>query len=82
MLFEEYNRYKKIDMVKNVLFTSLMIVLFYAYWMAVLLLASVFLVNVWHVSLVQIAIYAAGLTGISSLVYIARLVKKRSKGVY
>ncbi len=44
-------------------------VFFYAYWLAMLLLASLFLLNVWHVTIVRIFIYAGILCAVSSAVY-------------
>lgn len=82
MLFEEYNQYTKKDIVMDVISTIVMILLFFFYWMAVLLLASIFLVNVWHVSLERIGMYAVGLAGVSSLIYVVRLVRKRRRGIH
>ena len=50
---------------------------FFAYWMAMLLLASLFLLNVWHVKLTTLIIYAVILTVISSAVYAAVLVHRK-----
>lgn len=44
-------------------------VLAYIYWVAMLLLASIFLINVWKVSLVQILGISGVLCAVSSLVY-------------
>lgn len=45
------------------------VILSYIYWVAMLLLASIFLLNVWKVTLVQILVWAGVLGGISALVY-------------
>lgn len=44
-------------------------VLGFAYWLAMLLIFSIFLLNVWEVSFAQILIYSAVLGVITSLVY-------------
>lgn len=41
----------------------------YFYWFFLLLLLSIFLVNIWHITIVQILIWAAVLCGITSVVY-------------
>ena len=52
-------------------------VFLFVYWMAMLLLASIFLLNVWKVTLVKLIIYACILGGISSLVYAGMLVHRK-----
>lgn len=79
---EEYDRYTGKDIVKDVLITILLTVLFFAYWAAMLLLASLILINVWRVSLEQILVYAGILTVVTSAGYIYSLVKKRRKGIH
>ena len=49
----------------------------FAYWMVMLLLASIFLLNVWKVSLTMLIVYACILGGISSLVYAGVLVHRK-----
>ena len=44
-------------------------VLAYIYWLVMLLLFSIMLLNVWKVSMVEILVYSAILCGISALVY-------------
>lgn len=82
MLFKEYDTYTKVDIVKDCLCTIAMTAAFYIYWLFVLMLASIILINVWKTSLVQLCIYAAILTAVSAAVYIFRLVRKRRRGVY
>lgn len=52
-------------------------VLAYVYWLAILLMLSMFLLNVWHVHISQILIYSGILCGISSLVYAYILVHRK-----
>ena len=52
-------------------------VFLFAYWMAMLLLLSLFLLNVWHVRLVTLILYAVLLTVVSSAVYAAVLVHRK-----
>lgn len=52
-------------------------VFFFAYWMAMLLLLSLFLLNVWHVKLTTLVIYAVILTVVSSAVYALVLVHRK-----
>ena len=49
----------------------------FAYWMAMLLLASLFLLNVWHVKFLQLVLYAVILTVVSSLIYAGVLVHRK-----
>lgn len=44
-------------------------VLAYAYWLFLLLIISIFALNVWHVTFVQILIYSAVLCAVTSVVY-------------
>jgi len=50
---------------KWLIFTALA----YVYWLAILLMLSMFLLNVWHVHISQILIYSGILCGVCSLVY-------------
>ena len=77
--FEEYDVYDKRDLVLDILLTLVVTVGFYLYWAFTLFLLSLILLNLWHVSWEQILIYSAVLTGVSMVVYIVRLVKKRTK---
>ena len=52
-------------------------VFLFVYWLSMLLLASLFLLNVWKVSFVQILIYAGILGGVSSLIYAGVLVHRK-----
>lgn len=44
-------------------------VLAYVYWLVMLLLFSIFLLNVWHVSFVQILIYSGIACAVCSVIY-------------
>ena len=52
-------------------------VFLYAYWFAMLLLASIFLLNVWKVSIEEIVIYSLILGTVSSAVYAGVLVHRK-----
>lgn len=52
-------------------------VFFFAYWLAMLLLASLFLLNVWHVTFTKIVIYTVILGTVSSLIYAGVLVHRK-----
>ena len=73
-------RYTKIDLLKDILFTLLIGVLMYVYWAFTLIVASIILVNVWHVTWQQLIFIALGLTLISLTCYVVHLIKKRKKG--
>lgn len=47
----------------------LMIILGYVYWLAMLLIASIFLLNVWKVSFDQILIWSGVLDAVTAVVY-------------
>lgn len=51
--------------------------LIFVYWMAMLLLASLFLLHIWEVKLIQLVIYAIILTVVSSIVYAIVLVHRK-----
>jgi hypothetical protein len=82
MNFEEYNKYQKSDLVKDIVFSVLWLLLFAVYWMGVLLLLSLALINVWRVTFIELAGYAAALTVLSFIIYCVRLIKKRRKGIF
>lgn len=69
--------YTKIDLLKDILFTLLIGVLMYAYWAFTLMVASIILVNVWHVTWQLLLFIALGLTLVSLACYVVHLVKKR-----
>ena len=65
------------DVAKTVAKWFLFVLLSFVYWLVMLLLLSIFLLNVWEVSLVQILGLSGILCGISSLVYAYILVHKK-----
>ena len=66
-----------IDIVKEILQWIVVTVLAFFWWMFVLLLISLFLVNVWHVTFVMLVRYGAVLTAVTSVVYGGKLVRRR-----
>lgn len=72
-------RYTKIDLLKDIFFTLLVGILMYVYWAFTLMVASIVLVNAWHVTWQQLLLIALGLTAISLVCYVAHLVKKRKQ---
>lgn len=69
-----------IDNVKEVLLWIVVTALAFLWWMFVLLLISLFMVNVWHVTFVMLLRYGAILTAVTSVVYGGKLVRRRLKG--
>ncbi len=51
----------------------------FAYWMFVLLLLSIFLMNIWKTSIYQILKIGVALTVVTSVVYLIRIVVKKLK---
>lgn len=72
-------RYTKLDLLKDILFTLLIGILMYAYWAFTLMVASIILVNVWHVTWQLLLFIALGLTVLSLAFYVVRLIKKRKR---
>ncbi len=52
-------------------------VFFFAYWLAMLLLASLILLNVWHVTIARIFLYAGILCVLCSVIYAFVLVHRK-----
>lgn len=65
------------DTAKTVIRWLAVSALSYLYWASMLLLLSLFLLNVWHVTLVEILIYSAVLCGVTSVVYAGVLVHRK-----
>ncbi len=65
------------DVVKDLLAWIVVTGLAFLYWMAMLLLASLFLLNVWHVTFEEILRISLVLTGVTSAGYIGVLVYRR-----
>lgn len=72
-------RYTKIDLLKDIFFTLLVGILMYVYWAFTLMVASIILVNAWHVTWQQLLLIALGLTVISLACYVVHLIKKRKQ---
>lgn len=68
-----------IDIAKEVLLWIVVTVLAFLWWMFVLLLISLFLVNVWHVTFIMLVRYGTVLTAVTSVVYGGKLVRRRLK---
>lgn len=66
-----------VDAVKDLLAWIVVTVLAFFYWMAMLLLASLFLLNVWHVTFEKIVQISLVLTVITSLGYLGVLIYRR-----
>ena len=66
-----------LDTAKTAFKWFLVTVFLFAYWMAMFLLASIFLLNIWKVSLVELIVYACILGAVSSLIYAGVLVHRK-----
>ena len=66
-----------LDTAKTAFRWFLVTLFLFAYWMAMFLLASIFLLNVWKVTLVELIIYACILGTVSSLIYAGVLVHRK-----
>ncbi len=73
-------RYTRTDLLKDILFTLLVGILMYVYWAFVLMLASILLIHVWHVTWQLLLLIALGLTLTSLAAYAAHLIRKRKAG--
>lgn len=65
-----------IDIVKSVLVWAVVTGLAFLYWMAVFLVLSLILLNVWHVTFDSILQYSTILTVITSITYIVKKIYK------
>ncbi len=65
------------DVAKTAFRWFIFVVLAYVYWLALLLLASIILLNVWRVSFTGILIWSGILCAVSSLVYAGMLVHRK-----
>lgn len=65
------------DIVKSVIAWAVVSALGFLYWMAVLLLLSIFLMNIWHTSFDSILQYGIVLAVITSIVYAGILVYRK-----
>lgn len=66
-----------VDVAKTAGKWVLVTVLAYVYWLVMLLLLSLFLLNIWHVKLVQLMLYAGVACAVTSLLYGGSLIHKK-----
>ena len=64
------------DKVTAVLGGLLFIVLCLLYWFGLLMIISIFLINIWRVTWDEILVISLVLTGITSLIYFVKKIKK------
>ena len=76
--YDRENQYK-IDIMKDILSWIVITALAFVYWMAVLLILSLFLLSIWHVRIEQLIAYAAILTVISSIAYAVWIFRRRGR---
>ena len=78
---QENNKWKAVavDVAKNVVAWIVVTVGAFLYWMFVLLLLSIFLMNIWRTSLEQLLVYGAILTIITSIAYAGILIYRKFK---
>ena len=69
---------KKDTMLRALQFLAVSAGLF-AWWMAMLLLISLFAVNIWSVTFTEILFWSLGLTGISAVVYLLIMIRRERK---
>ena len=67
------------DVVKTLLQWIVVSGLSFLYWMAMLLLASLFLMNVWHTNFDEILRYGIILTVITAVIYGIMLIRRKLK---
>ena len=66
-----------IDVVKGVLQWFVVSALSFLYWMAMLLIFSLILMNIWHTSFEEILRYGTILTIITAVVYAVMLIRRK-----
>lgn len=76
--YNKENQYK-VDIIKDVLSWMVVTALSYLYWMAMLLLISLFLLNIWHVKIDEIIGYSIILMIITSIGYLFTILRRRRK---
>lgn len=67
------------DMIKEILKWIVVTAGAFAYWILVLLLASLFLLHIWHTSLEQIVVIGSVLGALTSAVYLGWLIYQKRK---
>ena len=70
---------KVYDAARNIMMWVVVTACAFLYWMFVLLLVSIFLMNVWHTSFEEILCYGIVLTIITSVVYAGILIYRKFK---
>jgi len=75
----KHNKFKErtIDVIKEVFAWIIITGLAFFYWVAVLLIFSLILLNVWKVTFDEILNYSIILTVITSLAYLGRLIYRK-----
>lgn len=68
------------DVVKEILKWVAVTVIAFAWWMFVLLLLSLFLLNIWHITFEGILRYGIVFTIITSVIYTGNLIYRRVHG--
>lgn len=78
---QENNNMKQMvyDVVRNIMMWIVVTACAFLYWMFVLLLASIFLMNIWHTSMEELLKYGIALTIITSAVYGGILIRRKLK---
>ena len=61
------------DIILAILQWLVVTVILFAWWMFMFLLFSIFLLNIWHVTIKQIILYSAILTAVLSILYARQL---------
>jgi len=74
---EEYNKRTTVDVVKEVLFTIVVAVAFFAYWCLTLAVLSIIFLHVWRVQWEYMLLIAGGLALLSTIINVIRKVRKR-----
>lgn len=76
---DEPNKRTKVDLVRDALLFVLVVLILLVWWFVMLLLGSLFLVNVWKVTMEQIIQIATVMTVISAIGYIIISTRKNAK---
>lgn len=76
--YDRQNQYK-VDIIKDIVSWVVVTGVSYLYWMAMLLIFSLLLLNIWHVTFEQIVHYSTILMIVTSIVYVASIFRRRRK---
>lgn len=77
---KEHKKELVADIVKEILQWIAVTAVAFLWWMFVLLLISLFLLNIWHTSFESILRYGIGFTTITAVVYAGILIHRRLHG--